>query len=43
MDLKTSVEEKTSSHIRDFSKIALKISARVLSSLYVYLSKCNEN
>lgn len=36
MELKISMEKKTSSHIRDSSKIA----AKILAALYIYLSKC---
>lgn len=36
MELETSMEKKTSSHVKDSSEIA----AKILAALYVYLSKC---
>ncbi|XP_011877114.1 PREDICTED: uncharacterized protein LOC105567130 isoform X2 [Vollenhovia emeryi] len=39
LELKTSMEERTSSHVRDSSKIA----AKVLAALYIYLNNSEEH
>ncbi|XP_036138861.1 uncharacterized protein LOC105829396 isoform X2 [Monomorium pharaonis] len=40
MELKTSTEEKVSSHVRDSSKIAAK---KILAALYIYLNNSEEH
>lgn len=36
MELKTALKKRTSSHVKDSSEIV----AKILATLYIYLSKC---